>query len=72
MSIESGAARERLMSLSEVAVLLNISRRGVYRLVWSGDLEAIRVGNLHRFDPATVRSFLDARRMKPSDRLAAS
>ena len=62
-----GVPADPLLSLVEVARLLNISRRGVYRLVWAGELEAIRVGNLHRFEAAAVNSFLDANRGNPSE-----
>lgn len=51
-----------LLSLNEVAQLLSVSRPTVYRLIRSGELPAIRVGERLRFDQADVQSYLERHR----------
>ena len=52
----SSISRNRLLSIPEVAEFLNISSWQVRRLVWRGDLPAVRIGRLVRLD----REDLDA------------
>jgi excisionase family DNA binding protein len=52
----------QLLTISDVAALLGISRGSVYRLMRSGELVAIRVGERARFDQADVRAYLERNR----------
>ena len=58
----STAALEPLMSIEEVADVLRISERGVYRLLRSGDLACLKVGQRTLVEPHEVRQFIATRR----------
>lgn len=53
---------EALLSLEEVGQLLRISESGVYRLVRSGDLSRVKVGQRTLFEPHEIRRFIASRR----------
>jgi len=53
---------EALLSLNEVAQLLGISESGVYRLVRSGELPRVKVGNRTLFEAHEIRRFIASRR----------
>jgi excisionase family DNA binding protein len=53
---------EPLVSLDEVVQLLRISESGVYRLVRSGELSRVKVGNRTLFEPHEIRQFIASRR----------
>lgn len=55
-------ALESLMSISEVAEVLRISERGVYRLMSGGRLPSVKVGGRTLIEPAEVRRFIASRR----------
>ena len=48
----------RFLTVSEVATIMRVSKMTVYRLVHSGELEAIRVGRSFRAPEAAVNSYL--------------
>lgn len=50
---------DKMLDTNEVAVLLGISRSGVYRLVNNGELVGHRVGHIYRFTREDVQNFLD-------------
>jgi excisionase family DNA binding protein len=52
-------AREHLRSINELAKYLGITRTSVYRLVASGELKAVRVGQRMRFRPEDVAAYLE-------------
>jgi excisionase family DNA binding protein len=57
----------RLLSLAEAADRLAISRRGLHRLLATGELSSIRVGLRRRvIDPAELARFVDTHREPPS------
>lgn len=58
---------EALLSLDEVAQVLRISESGVYRLVRSGDLPRVKVGNRTLFEPREIRRFIASRREATAD-----
>lgn len=58
---------EALLSLDEVAQVLRISESGVYRLVRSGELPRVKVGNRTLFEPHAVRAFIASRREATGD-----
>lgn len=55
-------ARERaseFLTVSEVARLMRVSNMTVYRLIRSGSLKAVRVGNRYRIKESDVHRYLD-------------
>jgi excisionase family DNA binding protein len=44
----SSLASTRFLTIFEVAAILRISRQTIYRLVHSGELEAIKIGGAYR------------------------
>lgn len=50
----------RLLSVREVAEILNTSAKTVYRLIdnGNGELRAIRIGGVWRIDPADLQDFI--------------
>lgn len=50
------------MSLEEVGRVLRISERGVYRLLRSGDLPSLKVGQRTLVEPEQLRQFIANRR----------
>jgi excisionase family DNA binding protein len=56
------SALEPLMSLEEVGRVLRISERGVYRLLRSGDLPSLKVGQRTLVEPEQLRNFIANRR----------
>jgi excisionase family DNA binding protein len=57
-----GGRLEALLSISDVAGVLGVSRATIYALMRSGELVPIRVGERARFEPADVRSYLERHR----------
>ncbi len=55
-----------LLTLDQVAARVNVSRRTVRRYVERGELAAIRLPGLFRFDPPEVERFIDKRRVGES------
>jgi excisionase family DNA binding protein len=58
---------EPLMSIEEVAEVLAISERGVYRLMNRGDLVAVKVGSCTRVEPEELRRYI-AERRRPAEK----
>ncbi|MGO9790989.1 MAG: helix-turn-helix domain-containing protein [Solirubrobacteraceae bacterium] len=50
------------MSIDEVAAMLAISARGVYRLMSRGDLVAVKVGSRTRVEPRELRRYIAEQR----------
>jgi excisionase family DNA binding protein len=50
------------MSLEEVGRVLRISERGVYRLLASGELPSVKVGQRTLVEPEQLRQFIATRR----------
>ena len=58
----SSLARETgldFLTVGEVARLMRVSNMTVYRLIRSGALEALRVGNRYRVRESDVHKYLD-------------
>lgn len=60
------AVLEPLMSIDEVASVLRISHRGVYRLIERGEIPTLKVGHRTLVEPAEVRAFI-ANQRQPVD-----
>jgi excisionase family DNA binding protein len=54
-------ARPKLWDVERVATELNVSKATVYRLVADKRIPFIRLGQLLRFEPESVRTWLDER-----------
>ena len=50
------------MSIDEVAQVLRISERGVYRLIGRGELVPLKVGGRTLIEPGEIRGFIAAQR----------
>ncbi|QSB05810.1 helix-turn-helix domain-containing protein [Natronoglycomyces albus] len=48
----------KFLTVSEVAELMRVSKMTVYRLVHSGDLQAVRVGRSFRVPESAVEDYL--------------
>ena len=48
----------RFLTVAEVASIMRVSKMTVYRLVHSGELEAIRVGRSYRIPEQAVISYM--------------
>ena len=57
-SADGQQARTQFLTVAEVAALMRVSKMTVYRLVHSGELEAIRVGRSFRVPEQAVNQYL--------------
>lgn len=48
----------KFLTVAEVAALMRVSKMSVYRLIHSGELEAVRFGRSFRVDQRAVDSYL--------------
>jgi excisionase family DNA binding protein len=55
---DSRLSEVRFLTVSEVAELMRVSKMTVYRLVHSGDLNAVRVGRSFRVPEQAVHTYL--------------
>jgi len=55
---DSRLSEVRFLTVSEVAELMRVSKMTVYRLVHSGDLNAVRVGRSFRVPEQAVHAYL--------------
>lgn len=53
-----GAPDVRFLTVAEVAARMRVSKMTVYRLVHSGELEAVRVGRSFRVPDEAVQEYL--------------
>lgn len=51
---------DELLTVSEVAEVMRVSKMTVYRLVHSGELPAIQVGRSYRVPQRALEEYLDA------------
>ncbi|HEU5483715.1 MAG TPA: helix-turn-helix domain-containing protein [Microlunatus sp.] len=49
----------RFYTVAEVAAVMRVSKMSVYRLIHSGELEAVRFGRSFRVPESAVKAFLD-------------
>lgn len=62
VSVGQTGTLEPLMSIDDVAEVLAISARGVYRLMNRGELVPIKVGGCTRVEPEELRRYIAERR----------
>src|ERR1700721_761525 len=58
MANETPLSDVRFLTVAEVATIMRVSKMTVYRLVHSGELEAIRVGRSFRVPEQAVNQYL--------------
>jgi excisionase family DNA binding protein len=58
MASETPLSDVRFLTVAEVALIMRVSKMTVYRLVHSGELEAIRVGRSFRVPEQAVNQYL--------------
>ena len=66
-ALEAGSPLPILVDIQSVSRSLGISMRQVRRFVAEGEIPYVRVGQLIRFDPDDVRSWIDERRSPPGE-----
>ena len=67
MASETPLSDVRFLTVAEVALIMRVSKMTVYRLVHSGELEAIRVGRSFRVPEAAVNQYLRAAFSAPAE-----
>lgn len=55
-----GLGQVRFLTVAELATIMRVSKMTVYRLVHSGELPAVRVGQSFRVPEKAVHSYLEA------------
>jgi len=50
---------EKLLSIEEVAEILGLEYKSIYRLIRNGDLPAARIGRVYRVNKADLAAFLE-------------
>ena len=55
---EGGVSASQFLTVAEVAARMRVSKMTVYRLVHSGELEAVRVGRSFRVPELAVDTYL--------------
>jgi excisionase family DNA binding protein len=61
-----GTRRLRLLGVAEVSRMLGVSRATVYRLVGSGDLPVVKIGDRTLFRPSDLEALI-ARSLRVPD-----
>ena len=61
----------KFLTIYELAVMMRISKMSAYRLVRTGELEAIRVGRSYRIPEEAVIAYMRDAAFTPSGRLAS-
>lgn len=51
-----------VLSINEAAAVLGVERSTIYRLLRTGELQAIRVGQRRRFRPEDIDAYLERNR----------
>jgi excisionase family DNA binding protein len=65
--LSTSTSPSRLLSILEAAEFLNISSWQVRRLVWRGDLPAVRIGRLVRLDLTDLHTFIRKNKISSGD-----
>ena len=59
---KSSNMRPLLVTVDQAAALLSIGRTAIYQLVWSGELNPVRIGRSVRFAVDELETFVSAKR----------
>jgi excisionase family DNA binding protein len=60
MNLIDNPNRKLLWTSREAAAALSISERTLWKLTHKGDIPCVRIGRAVRYDPATIRAWIDA------------
>ena len=58
--VDPALAEVKFLTVAEVAALMRVSKMTVYRMVYAGDLPAVRVGRSFRVPEKAVHDYLRA------------
>lgn len=53
---------EKLLSIEDVAEILGLEYKSIYRLIRSGELPAARIGRVYRVNKADLAAFLESQK----------
>jgi excisionase family DNA binding protein len=70
--LEALRTRHSALTVREVAELLNLSQREIYKLAAMNQIPHFKIGSSVRFDPSTVLVWLEARMLTPLVRRPSS
>jgi excisionase family DNA binding protein len=56
--LRGGRSNARLLTVDQVAELLQISRWSVYRLIWANDLHSVHIGRCRRVPQEALDAYL--------------
>jgi excisionase family DNA binding protein len=56
--LRGGRPDARLLTIDQVAELLQISRWSVYRLIWANDLRSVQIGRCRRVPQEALDAYL--------------
>lgn len=51
-----------MLSVTEVAKMLNVSRQMIHKLISTGELPYYKIGNLYRFEDEEIKKWLEERK----------
>jgi excisionase family DNA binding protein len=57
-TLRGGRPDARLLTVDQVAELLQISRWSVYRLIWANDLHSVHIGRCRRVPRESLDAYL--------------
>ena len=66
--LEELKAKRSAMTVKEVAKILNLSQREIYKLAAANQIPHFKIGTSVRFDPPAVIVWLEAKMMTPAVR----
>ncbi len=58
---------EPLLSVEDVATILNVSRAKVYELIRSNDLPSVKFSKFRRIEPTALARWIEQHREKPGE-----
>jgi excisionase family DNA binding protein len=66
--LEELKTKRKAMTVREVADILRLSEREIYKLAATHQIPHVKIGASIRFDPATVLAWLEERTLSPVNR----
>ena len=72
LMFEELRTRRSAMTVKELADMLSLSQREVYKLAATNQIPHIKIASSVRFDPATVLVWLEAKMLTPASRRSPS
>ena len=69
---ESLRKRQSALTVKQLAELLTLSEREIYKLAASNQIPHLKIGSSIRFEPTSVLSWLESRMLTPAGRRSPS